>query len=38
MNGQAGKGDRRRPMFITDEQWAKNYNRACGKKKKKRRK
>lgn len=35
MNGEAGKGDGRRPMFVTDEQYAKNYERAFGKKRKK---
>ena len=29
----AGKGDRRRPMFISQEQYAKNYERIFGKKK-----
>jgi hypothetical protein len=28
----AGKGSKRRPMFITIEQYGKNYDRAFGKK------
>jgi hypothetical protein len=30
---EAGKGSERRPMFISWEQWDKNYERAFGKKK-----
>lgn len=33
MNGQAGKGDAPRPMFISQEEYAANWERAFGKKK-----
>lgn len=31
MNGQAGKGDSPRPKSISEKQYAKNYERAFGK-------
>jgi len=33
-----GKGDKRRPKFISDEQYAKNFERTFGKDKRKKKK